>query len=118
MSDSSFDYQPYPAVLPVAYTQQHHTPKPLPIIFRPNATSQAPLPSFDIDHSQLITDESVLTKYTKLKTESKSGTLAVKLARKAIFGNSVRLLMEDSYLLSLCQSLDVVQPIPLLLDWQ
>ena len=32
---------------------------------------------------------SVLTKYTKLKTESKSGTLVVKFAREAIFGNNV-----------------------------
>lgn len=42
-----------------------------------------------IDSSALITVEEVLAKYRKLKGEAKAPTLAMKLAREAIFGDDV-----------------------------
>lgn len=47
------------------------------------------LPSSAIDTSKLVSIESVIEQYPKLKTESKAGTLACKIAKQALFGASV-----------------------------
>ena len=47
------------------------------------------LPSSRIDNSKLATPEAILTKYHKLRVESKAGILAVKLAKEAFFGVDV-----------------------------
>ena len=60
-----------------------------PLVMPPKQSSQPSLPSCEIQKSWLIPVEDVLCRYQKLKTESKVGTLAVKLAREAIFGVDV-----------------------------
>ena len=64
--------------------QQGVPRKPLPVKAASNA-----LPSTEINGSKLIPVSTVLLKYPKLKGESKAGTLAVKLAREALFGDAV-----------------------------
>ena len=45
--------------------------------------------SSEIKKSKLVSVERVVSKYSKMKTESKVGTLAVKLARQSFFGDDV-----------------------------
>ena len=47
------------------------------------------LPSSEIKKSKLVSAEVVINKFSKMKTESKVGTLAVKLARQTYFGDEV-----------------------------
>ena len=47
------------------------------------------LPSMEIEVAKLLPVEAVLNKFPKLQCESKIGTLAVKLAKVAIFGDEV-----------------------------
>lgn len=60
-------------------------PKPL----FPAITGKNCLPSSEIKKSKLVSAGVVINKYAKMKTESKVGTLAVKLARQAYFGDEV-----------------------------
>ena len=62
------------------------------------ATNSSPFPvtmgknclaSFEIKKCKLIPAERVVSKFSKMKTESKIGTLAVKLARQSFFGDDV-----------------------------
>ena len=54
-----------------------------------NANGKNLLPSSQIERAKLLSAESVLEKYHNLRNESKAPTLAWKLAREAIFGDSV-----------------------------
>lgn len=47
------------------------------------------LPSSEIKKNTLIHSDRVLERYSKMKTESKIGTLAVKLARQSFFGDDI-----------------------------
>ena len=47
------------------------------------------LSSTEIKKHKLVSAERVVSKYSKMKTESKVGTLAVKLARQSFFGDDV-----------------------------
>ena len=58
-------------------------PEPFPIKFDENI-----LPSSAIDRSSLTTVDAILSKLSKLCCESKVGTLAIKLAKEALFGGS------------------------------
>lgn len=60
------------------------TRKPLPVKAASNG-----LPSSEIKRSNLTSVTNVLLKYPKLRGDSKAGTLAVKLAREALFGDDV-----------------------------
>ena len=60
------------------------TRKPLPVKAASNA-----LPSSEIKRSKLMSVPDLLLKYPKLRGDSKAGTLAVKLAREALFGDDV-----------------------------
>ena len=60
------------------------TRKPLPIKAASNALS-----SSEIKKTKLMPVADVLLKYPKLKGDSKAGTLAVKLAREALFGDDI-----------------------------
>lgn len=60
------------------------SPEPFPIKFSDNI-----LPSSEIDRSSLTTVDAILSKFSKLRCESKVGTLAVKLAKEALFGDKV-----------------------------
>ena len=57
-----------------------------PVRAKPGST---PLPSSVIDKHKLATVNDVLMKHPKLRCASKIGTLAVKLAREAVFGDDV-----------------------------
>ena len=61
----------------------------LPIAIPPRNAKFAELPSAEIKREQLKSAPEVLQKYSSLRTECKSGALTVKLAREAIFGDSV-----------------------------
>ena len=60
------------------------SPEPFPIKFSDNI-----LPSSEIDRSILTTVDAILSKFSKLCCESKVGTLAVKLAKEALFGDKI-----------------------------
>ena len=60
------------------------SPEPFPIKFGENI-----LPSSAIDRSSLTTVDAILSKFSKLRCESKVGTLAIKLAKEALFGDKV-----------------------------
>ena len=59
-------------------------PKPIPVKKVSNA-----LPSSAINKDQLKPASVIIRQYPKLRGDSKAGTLAVKLARQAIFGDDV-----------------------------
>ena len=61
----------------------------LPLPIAPRNSRRAELPSSDINRAKLKSVHDVLQKYSTLKQESKIGTLAVKLAREAIFGDDI-----------------------------
>lgn len=67
--------------------QTEETPKPLP--YKPLSATVHTLPACDIQSAKLIPVSKVLALYPKLHCESKLGTLAVKLATLAFFGESV-----------------------------
>ena len=80
-----FNTPPAPTPSTAINQMQQGVPrKPLPIKTASNA-----LPSTEINGSKLIPVSTVLLKYPKLKGDSKAGTLAVKLAREALFGDAV-----------------------------
>ena len=62
---------------------------PLPIAIPPRNAKFTELPSAEINREQLKSAPEVPQKYSSLRTECKSGALTVKLAREAIFGDSV-----------------------------
>lgn len=61
-----------------------YSPEPFGIKFGENI-----LPSSEIPRAGLVPAEHILQKFSRLRCESKVGTLAVKLAREAIFGDKV-----------------------------
>lgn len=68
--------------------QQPSTEGPRATSIKPRSTVSY-LPSSSIPKDQLKNPEDVIRKYPKLHCESKSGKLAVKLAREAFFGEEV-----------------------------
>ena len=60
-----------------------------PIILYPKSSCRPPLPSSEIQRTKLLPVDDVLIRYQKLRCESRVGTLAVKLAREAVFGTHV-----------------------------
>lgn len=69
---------------PPSYSAAHQ-PSPLP----KKIVSKNSLSSAEIKKNKLIPVEKVLALYPKMKNESKVGTLSVKLARQAFFGDHV-----------------------------
>ena len=78
-----------PETLPSTPAELSLDTAPLPIATPPRNAKFAELPSAEINREQLKSAPEVLQKYPSLRTECKSGALTVKLAREAIFGDSV-----------------------------
>ena len=55
----------------------------------PKSSDHPALDESQIDQTELQPVEVVLSRYTKLRTESKIGTLAVKLAKESFFGERI-----------------------------
>ena len=92
-TDISHHYQPDPphrkSLHPTNHQSLEHpqenssySPEPFGIKFGENI-----LPSSEIPRAGLVPAEHILQKFSRLRCESKVGTLAVKLAREAIFGD-------------------------------
>ena len=69
--------------------QPLNSPVDIPLPIAPRNSQRAELPSSDINQAKLKSVHDVLQKYSTLRQESKIGTLAVKLAREAIFGDDI-----------------------------
>ena len=55
----------------------------------PTTSSEKALPSSAINKAKLVSPQVVINKYSKLRGNSKAGTLAQKLAKEAFFGEAV-----------------------------
>ena len=72
------------SIQPSTHAQLNFSPEPFAIKFGDNV-----LPSSEIESSTLTPVDVLLGKFSRLRCESKVGTLAVKLAREALFGDKV-----------------------------
>lgn len=76
---------PPPSTIRV-HSQSSNLDEPAPVPFSSKSES---LPSDEINKEELLNPDVVVLKYAMYKSESKIGTLAVKLARESFFGQAV-----------------------------
>ena len=95
--DDSFTYEPQPTsptcTTPITETSRQrkspeHSVEPRAVEIS-NVNPDNTLPSSVIDKEKLAAADVVIKKYPKLKGVSKASTLAVKLAKEALFGEKV-----------------------------
>ena len=77
------------SVLPAPLHQVNESPTGTPIPIAPLSTKYTEMSAAEIPKEKLKTIAETLQKYASLRTESKIGVLAIKLAREAIFGDDL-----------------------------